>query len=109
MAKVFYGCCSVYPTYGKDNQSLVDALQMFNMCLFDYTGQEIKDAFIAWMRSNKQFPTPSDIISLIERKGKPAFDKTVYLNLSKKAPQDRTDDEWQYMREYEKWQVSGEY
>ena len=84
MTKVFYGCCAVYPTYGKDSEQLTDALQMFNMCLYDYTGEQIKNAFVSWMKTNKSFPTPADIINLIERKGKPAFDKTIYLSLVKK-------------------------
>jgi hypothetical protein len=109
MTKVFYGCCAVFPTYGKDEEQLTDALQMFNMCLHDYTAEQIKGAFLAWMKSNKQFPTPADIINLIERGNKPAFDRAVYTSISKKQPEDRIDEEWEYMKDFEKFQILGKF
>ena len=112
MTKAFYGCCAIYPTYGKDEEQLTDALAMFNMCLFDYTGEQIKQGFVAWMKGNKSFPTPMDIINLIERKGKPALDKSVYISLTKRKqeqPDFLTRDEWQYLADYEHYAIHGEF
>jgi len=91
---------------------LKDSLAMFGMILFDYTGEQIKQAFLFWMKTNNQFPTPADIVNIIERDGKPAFDKTVYVNLCKKrqtTPDDLRSSEWEYMEDYERFAITGGY
>jgi len=109
LAAVFYGCCAALPTYGKDAEGLTNALRMFNMVLSDYTGEQIKQAFLYWLKTNRTFPTPADIVSLILRPGKPPFERSVYISLQKKRDNDYLRDaEWKYIKEYEDFIVTGD-
>lgn len=79
----------------------------FNLVLADYEFSRIKDAFAFYLRSNTEMPAPADIANIIERGNKPPFDKAVYVSISKKSGEERTREEWQYMREYERFMVTG--
>lgn len=112
LIKTFYACAAIFPTYGKDSNEMKDALSIFQMCLADYSAEQIKKGFTTWLKSNKAFPTPCDIINIIERNGKPAFEKTIYISLLKKKdnnPDSMSKEEWQYIKEYENWYISGQY
>lgn len=94
-------------TYGKDATQLDSIAKMFKWALGDYPYDKIHDAFAFYAKHYSEMPTPADIISIIERNGKPPFDKTVYVGLRQKPKEDLLDEEWEYIREYEKWSISG--
>lgn len=94
-------------TYGKEPEQLEAATKMFLFVLADYPVQKIIDAMAYYAKHNSDFPAPADIANIIERGNKPPFDRSIYVSLSKKEPEDRTSDEWAYMREYERYQIKG--
>lgn len=87
--------------YGKEPESLQSIIPLFIESLSDFTLEQIQAAFKLYARRSDEFPTRSDIVGLIERNGKPPLKKEVYVAISKKDPEFRSDDDWQYLREYE--------
>lgn len=94
-------------TYGKDRSQLKQLTTMFLWALADYPYSKIQNALRFYAKNYNEMPTPADIVSIIERNGKPPFDKTVYVGLRQKPKEDLLDEEWEYIREYEKWSISG--
>lgn len=77
--------------------------------LADQTIGDIEKAFTFWLRHEREMPTPADILSVIERGGnKPPLERAVYTSLCRKQPELRTDDEWAYMRDYERLALRGD-
>lgn len=102
--------------YGKEPEQLKETTGIFNLVLADYPFDKIAEAFAYYLRHNTEFPAPADIALIIERGGnKPPFDRTVYLRLAKRQEADPyaynvlTTDERQYMKDYERFIVSGKY
>jgi hypothetical protein len=93
--------------YGKEPEQLSNAEKLFQMVLSDYDIASIEKAVRFYMRHNSEFPAPADIANIIERGNKPPFEKTYYVALSKKQPEMRTQDEWDYMRDYERFLRTG--
>ena len=56
----------VFNTYGKSTSSIANIVKYYSMALEDYTIETIKKAFLERLKSNNVFPTPSDIIHIIE-------------------------------------------
>lgn len=80
---------------------------IFQIALADYSIEQIHAAFAFHLKYGKGLPEPSDIATVIERGNKPPFERSVYINFTKKSPENRTSDEWKYIREYEKFMVTG--
>lgn len=80
---------------------------MFQMVLADYPYDKIGDAFKAYLKFNNDMPAPADIVNIIERDGKPPFEKAVYVSISMKRGEDRSPEEWKYMKDYEKFMIGG--
>lgn len=87
--------------YGKkpDNFSVVN--DVFQKILSKYPGNKVEKAFEMWLEKSEEFPTPSDIVNLILRNGKMPLSESQYISISRKEGQDRTDAEWQYLKDYE--------
>jgi hypothetical protein len=79
------------------------------MVLSDYPFENIEKAFALYLKSNNEMPAPADIVNIIERNGKPPFERGVYVSISKKHPEDRSKSEWEYMQDYEKYMISGRF
>lgn len=107
LAVILYQCFQSLKLYGKEPEALEATVATFNLVLADYEFSRIKDAFAFYLRSNTEMPAPADIANIIERGNKPPFDKAVYVSISKKSGEERTREEWQYMREYERFMVTG--
>jgi hypothetical protein len=103
---MFYDTMKVY---GKDAGQLESATKMFNFVLADYQYNKIRQALAYYARHYSEMPTPADIATIIERGNKPPFDKAVYTSISKKRPDERTGDDWEYMRDYERFMMEGRY
>ena len=91
-------------TYGKQPAQLEAVTKLFLFALSEYPVDKIIDAMAFYVRNYTDFPAPADIVQIIERGNKPPFDRAVYVTISKKHPEDRTHDEWAYMRDYESFQ-----
>lgn len=87
--------------YGRDPGSLESVNEVFHLVLGQYPADKTIKAFTTWIERSQEFPTPADIIGLIKRNGKPPLTKEMYIQISKKDGEDRSPDDWQYMREYE--------
>lgn len=102
--------------YGKSPKEIEAIIGVFNMVLADYPFKEIEKAFAYYLKHNTEFPAPADIALIIERGGnKPPFDRTVYLRLAKRLEADPyaygvlSQEERQYMKDYEHFQTTGKF
>ena len=100
-------CFDGLKVYGKEPEQMRSTNAMFQLVLADYAIDKIREAFIFYLKFNSEMPAPADIAQIIERGNKPPFDKAVYVSISKKYGEDRSREEWQYMREYERFITSG--
>lgn len=87
--------------YGRDVANTATVIELFHKILGKYPAEKVIRAFEIWLERSQEFPTPADIIGLIKRNGKPPLSKERYISISKKDGEDRTRDDWQYLREYE--------
>jgi hypothetical protein len=102
-------------TYGKEPEQIGAVISMFNMVLADYTFEQIEAAFAFYLKTSNEMPAPADIANIIERGNKPTFDRTVYLRLAKRLEADPyaynvlSAEEREYMKDYERFQVTGKF
>ena len=101
LAVMLQQCFQTLRVYGKEPEALESVIAMFRLVLADYSVEKITGAFRLWLKRSNEMPAPADIANIIERGGKPPFERAVYVSLSRKPPEQRTSDEWEYMREYE--------
>ena len=94
-------------TYGKDPGQIENVTKMFLWVLADYPVEKILEAMAYYARHNSEFPAPADIANIIQRGNKPPLERSVYVAVSKKRPEERTAEEWGYMREYEEFLING--
>lgn len=102
-------CFQALKLYGKEPEQIEGVIAMFRMVLADYPMDKIRAAFGFYLRHNSEMPAPADIATIIERGGKPPFERAVYVSLSKKHAEERTSAEWDYMRDYERFSISGKH
>lgn len=113
LANMLYQCFQSLKLYGKEPEALESTVAMFNLVLADYPFDKIEKAFVFYLQKNSEMPAPADIANIIERGGKPPFDRSVYLSLVKRKSADPyaynvlTHEEAQYIKDYEKFMVSG--
>ncbi|MCI5049986.1 MAG: hypothetical protein MRY32_06605 [Rickettsiales bacterium] len=100
-------CFDALKTYGKEPEQMGKLTQLFNMVLSDYTLQQVKDAFRYYVKHYDEVPTPANIARIIERGNKPPFSESVYIAITKKHPEERTGEDWTYMRDFEEFIISG--
>lgn len=94
-------------TYGKEPEQLESVKKFFHFALADYPWERIREALAYYIKNNAEFPTPADIVQIIQRGNKPPFDRAVYVSITKKHADQRTGEEWAYMREYEAFILRG--
>ena len=102
-------CFQTLKTYGKEPEQIESIIPMFNMVLGDFTFQQIESAFAFYLKHNTEMPAPADIANIITRGNKPPFEKSIYIAIGKKHPEERTSEDWQYMRDYERFMISGKH
>lgn len=102
-------CYDGLKVYGKDPEQLDNANKLFHLVLADYPIDKIEAALRYYLRHHTEMPAPADIAIIIERGNKPPFERAVYVNISKKHPEDRSSAEWDYLREYERFIMTGKY
>jgi len=94
--------------YGKKPDSLKAVANAFQNILSEQSIVDIQKAFDIWMKRESQFPTPADIYGLIQRDGKPPLCKVMYVGISQKDAYHRTSADWEYLKEYETHQRTGD-
>lgn len=94
-------CMQVLNTYGKKDFDYLPVLKVFMERLGHYESEQLNAAFDKYIRNRSEFPTPSDIINVIENK--PKLDQAVYNNLLKKSRDGGflSDSEYDYIYHYE--------
>jgi hypothetical protein len=94
-------------TYGKQAESLEAIIPLFTAALSEFPIDKVEWAFDQHAQRSEEFPTRADILSLIRRNGKPPLSEAMYIQLSRKDPETRTRDDWQYIRDFEEEQNQG--
>lgn len=107
LSEFLFQCFDALKVYGKEPDQMKHVNSMFQLVLADYPIDKIRSAFTYYLKFNSDLPAPADIATIIERGNKPPFDRAVYVAISKKQAEDRTSDEWKYMRDYEHFIVTG--
>ena len=102
ITEMLAACYQAVDVYGLDPESIGDRAKVFLLVLAEYPFAAVREAFITYLRHNKGMPSPADIVAIIDPR-EPVPDKAVYIELSKKPGELRTDDDWAYMRRYEQW------
>lgn len=105
LAVMLQQCFQTLRIYGKEPEALESVIAMFRLVLADYPVGAITDAFRIWLKRSNEMPTPADIASIIDRGGKPPFERAVYVAIGKRDAATRTSEEWEYMAEYEAYAV----
>lgn len=74
----------------------------FQMMLGDYDIETVTKAFRTYLKTNKEIPTPADIIEIIDPSVKP-LDRAFYSELLKRRAKGEylTSTEWAYVHRYE--------
>lgn len=103
-------CFSVQKMYGRQPENIEIINQVFHNILGRFQGNKVIKAFEKWMERSQEFPTPADIVNLIKRNGRPPLSESLFVTISKKDYEDRTEEERQYMRDYQaemhdEWEV----
>lgn len=96
-------------TYGKEPKALESITRLFRETLSQYTLDQIRDAFLFYSKFFKGMPEPADIATIIERKCKPPFERSVYISIQKLPAEERTESQWAYMKDYENFIIDGEH
>jgi len=81
--------------------------RIFKIALGDYTIDQIRQGFRYYIKHIGGMPEPCDIATIIDRNGKPPFERSVYINIVKKIPEERSTDEWKYIKDYENFIIKG--
>ena len=102
-------CFDIFPLYGREPEAADNIRKAFRLALADYPIEKIKAAFRYHLRISKDFPVPADIVSIIERGNKPPFERSVYIALCRKEKEFLSDEEWAYIRDYDRFVFSGRY
>ena len=104
---MLFQCFQSLKLYGKEPEAFEGTVAMFQMILADYPIQKIREAFKFYLKTHNEMPAPADIANIIARGNKPPLDRVVYVSISKKQPEDRSHEEWEYMREFEAFAIRG--
>lgn len=101
------GCFTLQKLYGREPESYKAINGLFHTILASQPAEKVTKAFESWLERSQEFPTPADIINLIKRNGKPPLSEAQFIAISRKDGEDRTDAEWQYLRDYQAERDSG--
>lgn len=94
-------CWKSLHLYGKRPEDFEGIVTVYLGFLGKYPAEKVHAAFEKYIRNRREFPTPSDIIAIIE--GRIKRDVGVYKNLLKQRREGQflSDDDHKYIREYE--------
>lgn len=91
-------------TYGDKAQMMEMKDQIFQMVLGRFPFSRIKAAFLKFLETERDLPTPSDIVKIMEPPPE-KLSESMYINLKKKASEGWIgDSERQFINEFERRQ-----
>lgn len=91
--------------YGKTPEEIPDLLRGFLLILGEESYEDIRGAFIEYLRKNNQMPAPSDIYGIIHP-DPPQLSQAYYTKIKRRAVKYYiTDDEREYIRRFEKQEL----
>ena len=109
LAVMLQQCFQALNLYGKEPEQIEAAINIHQMVLAPFPIEQIRAAFAKWLETHDTFPAPANIVSLIKRGGKPPLSEAVYISISKKPGDQRTKDDWEYLRNYEDYIRKGDW
>ncbi|TDE17686.1 hypothetical protein [Dyadobacter psychrotolerans] len=79
----------------------------FQMVLGDYPIDDVQRAFIQYLKTGKEIPTPADIVEILDPTVKPLCPRVYqsFVTRSKKGPFELTREEKAYIEHYENQQL----
>lgn len=107
MAQAIAQCYHTLDRYGRDAQGLEVAQRLFIRVLGGYPASEVIPAFEKHVAQSRNFPTPSDIVGILE--GRVKRDASYYRRLLDriKAGDFLSEDESRYLHAYERQVLDG--
>jgi hypothetical protein len=101
LSRALGACAAVQRTYGKQVSDLEAVVKVFIKVLDGYEPKEIMQAIKKWLTISPEFPTPSDILKILDPQ--PIYDKTVYISIKNKLKNGEflMQREEDYIRKYE--------
>jgi hypothetical protein len=100
-------CLAMQKLYGRSVENTEIVIRMFHKLLANQPAEKVTKAFEAWLLKSQEFPTPADIISLIQRNGKPPLKESDIIAIRKKDGEHRTKADWQMLAEWDAQQHIG--
>jgi len=105
-------CFVSQKTYGQNPDRIGELVKTFNFILSDYDIDEIRKAFIQHLKYEADFPTPADIIKILD--ADKVLDKSLYikatkwLESNKNCPYTTQEHEYrEYVKKYENKMMVG--
>lgn len=103
-------CQLVLKTYGKQSDDLDKTVKIFIKYLADFEPEKVMNAFKSHIRTSPEFPTPSDIIKIIENKthDRDRPNHQIYREICNKKINGEylTSSESEYKKQYESFYLS---
>lgn len=93
-----FNTCKVY---GKTPEAVESIIRVFNQSLGRYPTEKVMLAIDTHAERSTEMPTLADIIGLIKRNGRPPLSESRYIAITKKRADERSDEDWRYIRAYE--------
>jgi len=75
------GCFNAQKTYGQDPSKIKGITKVFEAILSEYPLKSITAAFMTHLKQSVDFPTPADIVSILDPKE--SLDKPTYIQAKK--------------------------
>ena len=102
-------CMIAQRTYGKQAGDLPAIMQVFIEAMPEHSPEKINNAIHQWLLKSGDFPTPYDIICVIEEKtnGRDKPNSFVYSNLCRKNDRGEqlSPDEFDYINKYQRYYI----
>jgi len=86
--------------WGKSPDDVAGAVATIEARLGHLPAEVVSKAVDRHYGFSNEFPSPSDLIGWIRRRGRPPFERAIFVDISKKNYQDRTADEREYYNDY---------
>ncbi len=99
--EILGACLALQKLYGRDVANTGTVIDLFQRLLADYPADKVIMALQTSLEKSQEFPTPSDIINLIKRDGKPPIKESDVIAIRKKDAELRTSEDWGLLREWE--------
>lgn len=109
MANLLAQCFDIFPLYGREPDAVANIRAGFMVVLGEFPIEKVEQAFRYHLQNFREFPVPADIAHIVLRGNKPPFERSLYISISRKAGEDRTREEWDYLKDYERYILTGRY